>query len=177
MHACIGKDQNFFPILLKHEKRKQEVFKWCDIDSELQTAEPTGSAKCSDFFHNLTPASPDVRRACHDSVRVTGTFVYRRLCWRFVVMTVPFTQEIKFKHLRNNSQLDKYLCIDIVKDLSAEFNYSNLKLWPRDVILIEFLLQRAGSSNLNQSCLSFIPSWYIIRNQLPPSIFYHIKCW
>lgn len=128
LHACIGKDQNFFPIFLKHEKRKQEVFKWCDIESELQTAEPTGSAKCSDFFHNLTPASPDVRRACHDSVRVTGTFVYRRLCWRFVVMTVPFTQEIKFKHLRNNSQLDKYLCIDIVKDLSAEFNYSNLKL-------------------------------------------------
>lgn len=165
MHACIGKDQNFFPIFLKHEKRKQEVFKWCDIDSKLQTAEPTGSAKCSDFFHNLTPASPDVQRACHDSVRVTGTFVYRRLCWRFVVMTVPFTQEIKFKHLRNNSQLDKYLCIDIVKDLSAEFNYSNLKLWPRDVILIE--ISAAARRVIKLKPVLFILHTFMIYHSKP----------
>lgn len=79
MHA-LEKIKTSFPLsLIKHEKRKQEVYKWCDINLELQTAEHTGSARCSDFFNNLMPASPDVRRACHDSVRVTETIIYRRM--------------------------------------------------------------------------------------------------
>lgn len=96
------------------------------------------------------------------SAWVTETFIYCRLCWRFVVMTVPFTQEIKFKHLRNNSQLDKYHSIDIVRDQSAEFNYSNLKTWPRDVIDCHCWSTRV--SKLQQPCLCFIPSSYIIQN-------------
>lgn len=152
---------------------------------ELQTAKHTGSARCSDFFHNLMPASPDVRRACHDSVQVTETiiyhcmtvsawvtetFIYCRLCWRFVVMTVPFTQEIKFKHLRNNSQLDKYHSIDIVRDQSAEFNYSNLKTWPRDVIDCHCWSTRV--TKLQQPCLCFIPSSYIsFKTNYHPQIF------
>lgn len=145
---------------------------------ELQTAKHTGSARCSDFFHNLMPACiarctaslswqcPGYRNhylPLHDSVRLGYRNVYLLwLCWRFVVMTVPFTQEIKFKHLRNNSQLDKYHSIDIVRDQSAEFNYSNLKTWPRDVIDCHCWSTRV--SKLQQPCLCFIPSTYIIQN-------------
>lgn len=164
MHV-LGKIKTSFPFSVNMRRGNRKSLNGVTLIQKLQTAEPTGSAKCSDFFHNLTPASPDVQRACHDSVRVTGTFVYRRLCWRFVVMTVPFTQEIKFKHLRNNSQLDKYLCIDIVKDLSAEFNYSNLKLWPRDVILIE--ISAAARRVIKLKPVLFILHTFMIYHSKP----------
>lgn len=132
MHV-LGKIKTSFPFSLNMRRGNRKSLNGVTLiqNYRLRNRQEVQSVRTSFIIWRLH------RQMYGELVRVTGTFVYRRLCWRFVVMTVPFTQEIKFKHLRNNSQLDKYLCIDIVKDLSAEFNYSNLKLWPRDVILIE----------------------------------------